>query len=69
MQELWHKQVSWDEPLDDDYTNRWYQVVTDVENAATVIMNHRYSVILRDKSDNLQVLADASTKACSISTK
>ena len=38
MQELWHKQVSWDEPLDDDYTNRWYQVVTDVENAATVIM-------------------------------
>ena len=38
-------------------------MATDVEQAATVVMNHRYTVTLSNKSVNLHVFADASTKA------
>jgi len=47
IQELWRKQVSCDEPLDDDYTNRWVQVVTDIEQAATVVIKCRYLLMLQ----------------------
>ena len=38
-------------------------MVTDVEQAVTVVMTHRYSVMLSNKSVNQHVFADASTKA------
>ena len=31
IQELWRKQVNWDEPLADDFNNRWFQVAADVD--------------------------------------
>ena len=30
MQELWKKQVTWDDPLDHDFQSRWHQVTTDL---------------------------------------
>ena len=63
IQELWRKQVNWDEPLDDDFNNRWFQVAADVEQSASVVMARRYSVMSSNKSVYLHVFADASTKA------
>ena len=36
---------------------------TDVEKATTVIMTHRYSVVLTNRSVNLHMFANANTKA------
>ncbi|XP_065915750.1 uncharacterized protein [Dysidea avara] len=63
IQELWRKQVNWDEPLDDDFNNKWFQVAADVEQSASVVMARRYSVMSSNKSVYLHVFADASTKA------
>jgi len=63
IQELWRKQVDWDDPLDNDFNNRWFEVATDIERAASVVMTRRYSVMHSSKSVFLHVFGDASTKA------
>jgi len=63
IQELWRKQVKWDEPLDSDFCNRWSQVAADVEEAASVVMTRRYSIMSSNRSNCLHVFAGASTKA------
>jgi len=63
IQELWRKQVDWDDPLDNGFNNRWFEVATDIEQAASMVMRHRYSVRSSNKSVFLHVFADASTKA------
>ena len=63
IQELWKQQVSWDEPLDKDFYNRWCQVATDIEEAAKMVMTRRYSVMYSKQCVYLHVFADASMKA------
>ena len=63
IQELWRKQVKWDEPLDSDFSNRWSQVAADVEEAASVVVTRRYSVMSSNRAIYLHIFADVSTKA------
>ena len=63
IQELWRKQVSWDEPLNDDFNSKWCQIATDIEEAAKTVMTRRYSVMSMDQCVYLHVFADASMKA------
>ena len=63
IQELWRKQVSWDEPLYDDFNSKWCQIATDIEEAAKTVMPRRYSVMSTDQCVYLHVFADASMKA------
>jgi len=63
IQELWKRQVGWDEPLDDEFTSRWSQVAADIEAVAGIVMSRRYSVMCTDQCVNLHVFADASMKA------
>ena len=62
-QELWKKRVSWDEPLDADFNSEWCQVATDIEEAAKIVMTHRYSVMSNNQCVYLHVFGDASMKA------
>jgi len=61
IQELWRKQVNWDDPFDNGFNNRWFKVATDIEQAASMVMACRYSVMSSNKSVFLHVFADAST--------
>ena len=36
-QELWRKQVSWDEPLDNEFNGKWHQIAADIEEAAQTV--------------------------------
>ena len=63
MQELWKKQVTWDNPLDHDIQSRWYQVASDLEEATKIVLPRKYFPLPSDKPICLHVFADASTKA------
>ena len=63
MQELWKKQVTWDDPLDHDFQSRWQQVTTDLEEATKIVLTCKYFPLSSDKPICLHVFADASTKA------
>ena len=63
MQELWKKQVTWDDPLDHDIQRRWYQVASDLEEATKIVLPRKYFPLPSDKPICLHVFADASTKA------
>ena len=63
IQELWRKQVSWDEPLDDNFNGRWHQIATDIEESAKIVMPRKYSIMSTNQSVYLHVFADASMKA------
>ena len=63
IQELWKKQVNWDDPLDPDFQSRWHQMATDLEEAANIVLPRRYFALSSDKPIYLHVFADASTKA------
>lgn len=40
--------MSWDELLNDDSNNRWYQVATDIEEVVKIVMTCRYCYVLAD---------------------
>ena len=63
IQELWRKQVAWDDPLEQELQNDWCQIAADVENAACIALNRRYFALSSSQSIYLHVFADASTKA------
>ena len=42
MQELGQKQVNWDYPLDSDFQSVWQQVASDLEEATTIELPHKY---------------------------
>ena len=63
IQELWRKQVAWDDPLEQELQNDWCQIAADVENAACIVLNRRYFALSSSQSIYLHVFADASTKA------
>lgn len=58
IQELWKRQVGWDEWLDDELYRRWCQVA-----AGTVMTPRRYSVMCTNQCVHLHVFANASMKA------
>ena len=62
MQELWRKQVNWDDPLDPDFQCRWHQMATNLEEAANIVLPCRYFALSSNKPIRLHVFADASTK-------
>ena len=66
MQELWQKNVDWDEPLDQPITNKWNCVADDLQMAVKITIPRCY--FDHNRKDNnhlpqLHVFADASTKA------
>ena len=66
MQELWQKNVDWDEPLDQPITNKWNCVADDLQMAVKTTIPRCYFDHNRNDNDHLpqlHVFADASTKA------
>lgn len=63
LQELWKKQVAWDESLDCDFQSRWCQLAADVEEAANIVLPRRYFDLSSNQPICLHVFADASIKA------
>ena len=64
MQELWQKNVGWDEPLEQSVRDKWSSIVDDLLKAAHVSISRRY--FTTDQDCNIQELhtfADASLKA------
>lgn len=66
IQELWQKNMDWDEPLDQPTTNNWNSIANDLQIAAKATIPRCY--FDHNNSNNihfpqLHVFADASTKA------
>ena len=64
MQELWQKNVGWDEPLEQSVREKWNNIVDDLRKAAHVFISRHY--FNTDQDCNIQELhtfADASLKA------
>ena len=66
IQELWQKNMDWDENLDEATTNKWNEIADDLQATAKATIQRCYfthSYSDKDRLPQLHVFADASTKA------
>ena len=66
IQELWQKNMDWDENLDEATTNKWNEIADDLQAAAKATIQRCYfthSYSDKDQLPQLHVFADASSKA------
>ena len=64
LQEVWQRKCSWDTPLDDDLTNRWLNIQSDILELPNITFPRAYFPCLSGRViDHIYVFADASTKA------
>ena len=66
IQELWQKNMDWDEPLDQPTTSKWNYIADDLQKAVKTTIPRCYFDHNRNDNDHLpqlHVFADASTKA------
>ena len=64
LQQLWQKNVQWDEPLPQPLQKRWISIATEIQLATKISISRRY-ITTKDPItvDQLHIFADASTKA------
>ena len=64
LQQLWLRNVEWDEPLPQPLQDRWITVATEIQYATNISINRQYLSIEDPITvDQLHIFADASTKA------
>ncbi|XP_077996706.1 uncharacterized protein LOC144450013 [Glandiceps talaboti] len=65
IQELWKQKVAWDEPLDEELSNQWQEIATDLQVSSSTSISRQYFSDNPDYKDvhELHVFADASPKA------
>ena len=64
LQELWGKNLQWDEPLDDELKNKWNILSRNIQSATShTSVPRRYSQCTTSSPVALHIFADASTKA------
>lgn len=67
MQELWQKNIGWDQPLEQSVRDKWNNIAEDIQKAVKITIPQRYSHHNSDTDNRnapqLHIFADASTKA------
>lgn len=64
MQDIWQKNVDWDEPLDEEIRERWIKIAQDIQQCTKVVIPRSYFTYPpTDEVIQLHVFVDASPKA------
>ena len=63
IQDLWSKQVPWDEPLSDELVSEWNQICSDMDACRNLTIDRRYFTSNDHSKRRLHVFSDASMKA------
>ena len=63
LQELWKQHIDWDEPLEENFQNRWIKIIQEIREAKELVIPRRYFTAIQFAVQDLHVFANASTKA------
>ncbi|XP_070546929.1 uncharacterized protein [Ptychodera flava] len=63
IQDIWKRNLDWDEPLETDLANRWKHIVSDFNASTEIKIDRRYFAENTSADHELHVFADASCKA------
>ena len=65
LQELWKTNINWDEPLDENFQNKWRKITQEIKEAVDFLIPRQYfpKTTSQFNAQELHVFADASLKA------